>query len=252
MLEPIEAASLQVMVYHRLKAALMMGDFAPGQVLLIRDLAEQLGTSHMPIRQSLSRLISEHAVVEDGKARASVRVPELSNAVFDDLRSARILVESEAAARAASRISRAEVQELERLNLIIDESIAARDAVKAIRANHDFHFTLYRIAGSETLMRIIESLWLQSGPYFRVLIEHYLATVEADGHGPVMEEALRSNREILSALQANDPSAARAALVADIEQAARFFLAMTDQERAKGSLDRTTEPRRRRGRPRER
>ena len=60
----IESATIQVQVYQRLREALFTGMFAPGQSLTIRGLADSLGTSSMPVRESLQRLVAEHALVQ--------------------------------------------------------------------------------------------------------------------------------------------------------------------------------------------
>ena len=40
-------------------------------------------------------------------------------------------------------------------------------ALHSSELNHAFHFHIYRAAGSAVLIPIVESLWLQSGPYVR-------------------------------------------------------------------------------------
>ncbi|NIB40612.1 GntR family transcriptional regulator [Pseudomaricurvus alkylphenolicus] len=217
MLEKIEAKSLQAKVYQQLKVALMGGHFAPGQVLVIRDLADQLGTSPMPIRQSLHRLVSEHALEEDDKVRSSVRVPELCADVFDDIKTTRKLVEAEAAAMAAKHADDGLLDRLRELDREISRVVEAGDAGEAALANRNFHFAIYEAAGSVTMMRVIESLWLQSGPYFRALIDKCFEL------GDEAIAQINNNDHILEAMANGDSRAARKALSEDIERAAKFF-----------------------------
>ncbi|SMC71555.1 regulatory protein, gntR family [Rhizobium sp. RU36D] len=50
-LEPVTTRStVQDVVYRQLRAALMSGQFDPGQTLTIAMLSERFGTSHMPVR----------------------------------------------------------------------------------------------------------------------------------------------------------------------------------------------------------
>lgn len=242
-LERIQARSLNTQVYRRLKAALITGQFAPGQVLLIRDLAEQVGTSPMPIRQALSRLVSENALVEDNKVRSSVRVPELSASVFQELRAVRQLVEAEAAALAAEKARPVDIKRLRTLNAAVKQAVGDEDATKAIQANFDFHFEIYDIADCTILRRTIESLWLQSGPYFRMLIEssfsslHDAKTEESARAG--LDKALARNDRIIETLAKNDVEAARNAMRDDINRTAEFFLAIrSDQVQAQPATGR--------------
>src|ERR1700737_4033656 len=55
---------------------LMVGAFLPGQVMSLRKLAAGLGTSPMPVREVLSRLVAAKAL--DETSGGSVRVPRLN------------------------------------------------------------------------------------------------------------------------------------------------------------------------------
>lgn len=234
-LAPIQARNLHSEVYLRLKAALITGNFAPGEVLLIRDLAEQLGTSPMPVRQALSRLVSDHALVEDDKIRASVRVPMLSEDRFEELRTVRKLIEAEAVSLAATRATPALVKKIHSLNAAVKRGVRDRNPTETIKANFDFHFAIYAIAGNVILERTIESLWLQSGPYFRMLIQRLFEglespkTAEAARRGNAA--ALARNDRIIAALETNDANEAREALKEDIDRTADFFLSLSELER---------------------
>jgi DNA-binding GntR family transcriptional regulator len=234
-LAPINARNLHSEVYLRLKSALMAGQFAPGQTLLIRDLAEQLGTSPMPVRQALSRLVSEHALVEDDKVRASVRVPPLSAERFEELLMVRKLVEAEAAALAAERATAADIRKLRSLNEAVKRGVRDGNITATIQANFDFHFAIYRLTRNVILERAIESLWLQSGPYFRLLVQSLFESLSSP---PVArearrgsDEALARNDRIIAALENNDPADARVALSADIDRTAKVFLQLSPLER---------------------
>jgi DNA-binding GntR family transcriptional regulator len=114
-----------------------------------------------------------------------------------------------ATAWAAQVISAEDLDHLAGLIEQMDVAKAQHDRSKYVPANRDFHFTIYRAAGSDALMSIIESLWLQIGPYFNLL--------KATGNwwtANVEHKALRD------ALVRKDGDAARRALQADIEGAA--------------------------------
>lgn len=222
-LEKVEARNLNARVYRELKLALIRGAFEPGQVLIIRDLAEQLGTSPMPVRNGLSRLVSEHALdEEEDKARSSVRVPRISREAFEDLRAARTLVEGEAAFRAARFATPKLVRRLETLHRRLQKGVDDLDVGTCLEVNYAFHSELYKAARSPTLERIIDSLWLQSGPYFRALITRSFATVP----NPLLE--IGANERIIAAMAANDGKSARLALTTDIDEAAAFFLSFAE------------------------
>ena len=88
-----------------------------------------------------------------------------------------------------------------------------REARKVyLRSNREFHFTIYQASGSEALIGIIESLWLQVSPYFNLLHDR--------GNFVVSN---RHHRRLADALAAGDAEAARSAVQADIREAASIL-----------------------------
>jgi DNA-binding GntR family transcriptional regulator len=210
-LAPVGRDTVQDRVYTELRRALIGGLFAPGQVLTIRQLADALMTSTMPVREALGRLITEQAL--EMMPNRSIRVPPVTMARIEDLLRARILIEGEAMALAAGRIT---AKQLGTLHAIMAEwedlRLGGNPATVDNEAtlNQGFHFEIYRACGSTVLLPMIESLWLQSGPFTRAAI---FAFSEAGAH-----DAARFHHDILHALEAGDGPAARAALVADISR----------------------------------
>jgi len=70
------ADNLQEQLYQNLRQALLSGRFQPGERLKIRDLADEWGTSPMPVRAALQRLVAEGAL--EGEPQRSLRVPVMT------------------------------------------------------------------------------------------------------------------------------------------------------------------------------
>jgi DNA-binding GntR family transcriptional regulator len=163
------------------------------------------------VRDALGRLITEHAL--EILPNRSIRVPPITSDRIADLLRARILLEGEAISLAAGRMTphlvaaiRAIMLEWEELRLGGNPETVDRE----VTLNHAFHFEIYRACGSSVLMPMIESLWLQSGPFTRAAI---YAFSEAGAN-----DAARFHHDIVDALAKGDAQAARAALVADISR----------------------------------
>jgi len=211
-LTPVPRETVQDRVYLELRKALIYGVFEPGQILTIQDLAASLETSTMPVREALSRLISEQAL--EAMANRSVRVPPVDMRRLDDLLRARIVIEGTALELAAPRLDPRTVESLKALIRDYDRSMAGRREVVIdfeLEINKSFHFLIYQASGSSVLIPIIESLWLQSGPYVRA------AALAFDPTGEMSSQHYHAG--ILAALEAGDVPAARAALATDISRA---------------------------------
>ena len=197
-------------VYLSLRRSLIEGMFDAGEVLRIHDMADRLEVSTMPVREALGRLVSERAL--EALPNRSIRVPPLSRPRLDELAHARALVEGEAAALASRRMDQAVLDELKRGTEAYDR-LMAKDGSHCARAatNHAFHFAIYRTAGSNVLIPIIESLWLQSGPFLRAAAKLY--------EGDDGLSATHHHWQIIEALERGEAEAARQAVGADIARA---------------------------------
>ncbi|MFO1151117.1 MAG: GntR family transcriptional regulator [Alsobacter sp.] len=211
-LSPILRETVQDRVTKELRRALIFGAFEPGQVLTILDLAARFQTSTMPVRDALSRLISEQAL--EALPNRSVRVPLITAERLDDLLFARLVNEGAALELAAPRLSKADVDALRASIRDYDRAIARRGRVGIegqLEANRAFHVRLYQASGSSVLMPIIDSLWLQSGPVVRAAVDAFDPAAELS--------APHYHIEILDALERGDIEAAKAALARDIRRA---------------------------------
>jgi DNA-binding GntR family transcriptional regulator len=211
----IERETVQERVYGVLRDQLMRGGFEPGQKLKIAELADALGTSAMPVREALNRLAAERAV--EALPNRSMRVPALSKDALHDLMETRFAVEGLAVDRAATNMDAATLARLRELIVAQSQTDAEHISEASAQQNRAFHFTLYRRSGSTVLLPIIESLWLQFGPYLRVASERFDGR---EGRGT------NFHVEMVEALARADGKAARAALESDIGRA--FELVMSD------------------------
>src|SRR5215217_4303469 len=184
--ETSERETLYARVYRELREAIVTGRFVPGRPVTLRGVAEQLGVSPMPVREALRQLVAERALVMFDNRR--IAVPAMSPSRFAELCLARALLEPELATFALSRVTTTDVASMQAIDAEIDAALARGDTETYMRRNHDFHFTLYRAAGSSVLLPLVESLWLQVGPFLRMVVgrlgtgrvvDHHQAAIQA-------------------------------------------------------------------------
>ena len=215
---PVSRATIQDHVYGKLRDLILNGAIEPGRTVTVQSLSEAFGCSAMPVREAMHRLVAEKALTV--VAGRSVGIPSLTLDRLEDLRRVRVEVEGMAAAWAAGGLSPDVLEHLDDLIAEMERAKTERDRARYVPANRDFHFTIYRAAGSDALLAIIESLWLQIGPYFNIL-----NTTENWGSANLEHKAMRQ------ALARNDGEAVREALRADIDGAANALnLVLTHPE----------------------
>lgn len=210
--------TLHERIYGELKQALIAGHLASGEVVTIRPLAEELGTSVMPVRDALLRLAAERAL--ELMPNRSIRVPRMTRAGFDELYRIRGDLESMAAAMAAEHIQPAEIAELEGHRVRIIAAVESGEAGAWVVAYKDFHFHVFSAARSVHLMPMIESMWLQSGPILSAPFNHAIAG--ASGKRAAMPQSVAVDA-LLAALKIADADAARAAVEAAFAEEVAWF-----------------------------
>jgi DNA-binding GntR family transcriptional regulator len=206
---PAETA-LHASIYEELRRRMITGKITPGVSLSTRGLALEMGVSQMPVRDALSRLAAEGAV--QIRFKRKVEVAAMTAERFTDLFNCRQLLEPEAAVQALPYMTPALVKKLREIDAALDAAMENGDVIGYMERNFEFHFTLYRANRRPTLNRLIESLWLQFGPYMRVIYGRYGTANLVDQH-----------RAALAAIEAGDAEGLRAAIAADIGDGASLF-----------------------------
>ena len=192
-------------VYRRLRDRILCGGFQPGEAVTLRGIADELGVSPMPIREAVRRLIAERALEMRDNRR--VVVPPMSRTKFTQILFARKALEPELAVLALPRLTSKIIGKIEAIDNGLGRAVAAGDPQGYMRGNYLFHFTIYERAGSEMLLGMLASVWLQFGPFMRM------------AYGRVGTSDLEDFHELaIAAMKAGDEAALRQAIADDIEQ----------------------------------
>lgn len=207
---PLDHTNLRESAYSALRDAFTRGVFAPGDILTLRDLAQQLGVSMTPVREAVRRLVAEGALIDVPSRK--LMVPPFDERRAGDLMAARLSMEALALNQAMDRMQPGDLQDLRSILDGVPDTPGARPD---LGINHDFHATLYHIGGSAVVLPIVDALWLQYGAYLNLII--------AQPEAAQIDEHVH-HFELLSALEAGDRDAAHAALAADITRSFNFLL----------------------------
>jgi len=202
--------TIQEYAYVRLRHALMVGSIAPGVPVTIRGLAEAMAVSPTPVREALRRLSSQNALSVLKNRR--IVVPPMTAKRFNELISLRCAIEIHAAERALPHISEAIIDRLVAIDAVMDEAVEAQDRITLIIQNQQFHGHIYRSNRDQLSMPMIESIWLQLGPFMRIALRHVGTFYGIDRH-----------KEIISALRNRNLDDLLRAIHADIHDGVGWF-----------------------------
>jgi len=202
-----DSTAVHDQVYDQIRQALITGRIAPGVGVSLRSLAAELGVSPMPVRDAVRRLAAERALAIN-PANKRLSVPSLTADRLAQLSQARLWIEPELAARAAPLADEALIKTLRAIDARLDTALAAGDVDGYMTANHAFHFAIYERSGADVLLSMAGGLWLQIGPFMRVVFGRLgTGSLPADRHA-----------EAIAALKARDAEGARRAIAADLSE----------------------------------
>lgn len=184
-------ASRTDFVLEAIKAAILNGEFKPGQALVEAELAAGLSVSKTPVREALKTLAGTGLVVMSPYRGAAVRVvdAELARAVYD----VRVLVEPEALRRSVVRD--ADLSEARHALVEAQRMAGAEpDQARMSLINRWFHRALYAGCGNPLMIRMLDELRDQTA----------LITVAGWGIRPTWTAEVDEHDTVLTAAEAGE------------------------------------------------
>jgi DNA-binding GntR family transcriptional regulator len=195
--------------YQHVRRAIITGELRSGDKLQEEKLAERIGVSRTPVREALNRLNNEGLVVLE-RYRKGYVASFTEQDVMERFR-LRALLESHAAARAAKRITPADIARLEEIEDRMEEAFEREGWHQHLdafdRLNDEFHRVIAEAAESPRLVGILaSSLELPAS-----IFPHYAEPPEER-----TRRTHRQHREIIAALKMRNEKWAEAEMAAHL------------------------------------
>lgn len=213
-IKAIETQRLYRQISDQLRCLILAGEFPVGSRLPAeRDLSLQLGVSRPSLREALIALeVQGYIEVRMGSGIYVCEPPATPAQALDlsreegplELIRARALLEGEVAATAAKCGRKPQLKAIEDAIDMMESE--AQSGYTPIDADRIFHIRIAEATGNSVLVDIVTRLFdFRLGPLFDQLHSHFETP-------KVWSDAIAEHREILKALRAKDPQAARAAM----------------------------------------
>jgi DNA-binding GntR family transcriptional regulator len=186
------------LVHATLRSAIMRCELQPGARLIIDDISESLGVSHIPVREALNQLQSEGlvTVIPHSGATVSAVSPGDVAEIFSIMEG----LEMVATRLAAERASDEDLAALAAMLEPMDAAVAEQELERWAELNIEFHRAIATITGmpmlGEMMNRVLDR-WDRVRRYVRVLPTR-------------MAEAQQQHHDIVQALQRHDVATAQA------------------------------------------
>ena len=194
-------------VYAMIHEAILNGDLPGGSRLRVRDLAEQVGTSVMPVREAIRRL--EEAGLAEREPHKGAVVKSLSLEELIHVYDVRRLLETEAARLGSLRITAQDCDGMQAEYELMREAIAERRVIALLDHDEALLSILYEAAGNPVLVSMIRTLWQHCRAYKIVGAQGSLDSAGDDS-------LWRYQQELITAARGNDADAAAAVNAASL------------------------------------
>ena len=185
--------------------AIMSGEFKPGDRLVESSLARRLGVSQAPVREAIRDLVLMGFLQVKPYKGTSVR--SLSIEDLNEVYTVRAALESVAARQAATRLTAAKLETLERVLAGMIEAGRLRDFQKMTQLDTQFHETIVQASGNKLLYRLWQTLRFG----FWTIITARISSFN-------LEELALRHKDLLEAIKTRDPEQAMLAMKSHIEE----------------------------------
>jgi DNA-binding GntR family transcriptional regulator len=191
-LEPITRRSTAAIIADQLRSAIMYGSLPPGSQMGEADLAAKLGVSRGPLREAMQRLVQEGLLRSE--RHRGLFVIDMDAADVRDVYQARLAIER-AACQLIMQGNRGEA--MAALSAALDGILAAaasRDRIAMSDADQAFHQALVACSGNSRLVRMAQTLLVETRMCLSALQAHY----------PEPDELVAEHRALVDAIADGD------------------------------------------------
>ncbi|MEV0290510.1 MULTISPECIES: GntR family transcriptional regulator [unclassified Kribbella] len=220
----LEPTLLTDQVYAVLHEAIITGELPAGSRLRVRDIAAQVGTSVMPVREAIRRL--EEAGLAQREPHKGAVVKGLTLQELVHVYGVRRLLEGEAARLGAEQISAEDCARMQAEYDLMVTAITERRVVDILDHDEALLEILYTASGNPVLVNMIRTLWQHCRAYKIVGAQ---GTLYAEG-----EDSLwRYQKRLVAAARKQDAETARSVSDASLDNATlriKALLAAQDEE----------------------
>ena len=143
--------------YKVIRTRIVDGTYAPGQRIIINQIAKEVGSSHIPVREAIHQLESEKLL--EFKPNIGAIVKGIDNQLYKESLEVLALLEGYATAISATSITADGITKLKEINREMKIMLDNYELDKLGALNREFHFHIYSFCPNELLIKNIEETW---------------------------------------------------------------------------------------------
>ncbi|MES0884095.1 GntR family transcriptional regulator [Roseibium sp. SCP14] len=190
-------------IYSVIKQRILSGEYASGEIIKEKNLAEELDVSRTPIRENLARLEWEKLVTIIPRAGAMVAPIELN--LVKEAYQVRFVLDGYLGRLAIARITREQIQELEALKAQCEGYVNEGTQEDLNNISNKVRAVLGKAANNKTLFELSEML-------FNITLRVWYSITEDDEHSELANALISEIDALIKACKDKDANAAEKAM----------------------------------------
>lgn len=203
--EPLQFHSISGSVYSELKRGILEGTLAPGERLIVTDIAGRYRISQAPVREALERLKQEGLIV--GQPNKGSVVSSITAKEIKDLFVLREMIEAFAVRTSMPLLTEDDYAALRQILATMEEAIREQDPLRILEQDMAFHGYFYNLCGNSAVLELWNQMKTKimrfmaiSNRYYSTdkLVEWHLRLVDAVKSG----DAALAEREFVEHMHA--------------------------------------------------
>jgi len=189
------------------------GNIKSNEKVSMREIAKELNISRTPIREAIRKLESEGLI--ELLPRRGFIIKKYCSKKIEEIYEARRVLEIYAVKLACKNITGKDINKLKKsnYNLTVALKEERNNTMKIKKLNEDFHFTIYKASGNETICEMIQNLWEKiSGLFIQIFRNPAQGKTTSQEHDDIikalgkkdidkavlmLEKHLKVNKEVL-------------------------------------------------------
>lgn len=192
----------KALLSEALRRRIVSMEMAPGAVVDELALSEEFGLSRPPVRELMRQMAAEGYI--ELEANRAARVSSMNHQSLRNFFLAAPLIYIATTQLAAANATRAEIDELKRIQLRFREAIAKNDVENRVLYNDQFHLQIGKMAHNPYLMPSLRRILIDHARLGKIFYRHPTThDMEAD-----LGKAAGQHEQIIEAIERHDAEAA--------------------------------------------
>ncbi|SDI72603.1 GntR family transcriptional regulator [Natribacillus halophilus] len=143
--------------YEVIRTRILDGTYTQGQRIVIDQIAKEVGSSHIPVREALRQLEADQLIKYEQNVGAVVR--SINDNVYKESLELLAILEGYATAKSTPYINQDDLQELTSINEQLREVVQNYELQRFGELNQTFHMAIYKHCPNQLLIQDIIKVW---------------------------------------------------------------------------------------------